>query len=197
MKTLNALRKALDSLPSVFENVKSGNIQSLIIDYHYSAIILSALSDIAFLENSLDKLFRIFKKPPDDESFESQIQITQLYIQGKAMFIVQNIGKMGLYKEAIKNSPSNADIMREIQEIKDNVEPKEEEKWVTAEELEKIIPLKARSIKMALYILGVERKTGVCILRKKPWRLGITNQKWETSGRNMRKRKKKKKELQR
>ena len=46
------------------------------------------------------------------------------------------------------------------QEIKDNVEPKEEEKWVTAEELEKIIPRSARSIKMALYILGVESKTG-------------------------------------
>lgn len=47
-----------------------------------------------------------------------------------------------------------------IQVVRDNVEPKEEEKWVTAEELEKIIPLSARSIKMALYILGVESKTG-------------------------------------
>ncbi|MCK9315885.1 MAG: hypothetical protein M0Q48_07060 [Verrucomicrobia bacterium] len=47
-----------------------------------------------------------------------------------------------------------------IQVVRDKGEPKEEEKWVTAEELEKIIPLKARSIKMALYILGVERKTG-------------------------------------
>lgn len=47
-----------------------------------------------------------------------------------------------------------------IQVVLDKVEPKEEEKWVTAEELEKIIPLSARSIKMALYILGVESKTG-------------------------------------
>lgn len=51
-------------------------------------------------------------------------------------------------------------IIQEIQVVRDKVEPKEEEKWVTAEELEKIIPLSARSIKMALYILGVESKTG-------------------------------------
>lgn len=52
------------------------------------------------------------------------------------------------------------EIIQKLQVIQDNVKPKEEEKWVTAEELEKIIPLKARSIKMALYILGVESKTG-------------------------------------
>ena len=52
------------------------------------------------------------------------------------------------------------EIIQEIQVARDKEKPKEEEKWVTAEELEKIIPLSARSIKMALYILGVESKTG-------------------------------------
>lgn len=96
-----------------------------------------------------------FEEYGDSIFFELNVEMKDIIKR-----FVQNLELSKTMLPKLKEADSLERIEKMLQEMKDKEKPKEEEKWVTAEELEKIIPLSARSIKMALYILGVESKTG-------------------------------------